>query len=401
MDLRREDPVTGSIRCPSCGSGDHRVFYEVASVPVHSCIMFATESAARDFPRRRIELALCRACGFVWNAAFDPSVQDYSPRYEDQQCYSATFNAFARGLAESVISKYGLRGKDIVEIGCGKGDFLAMMCEMGGNRGVGIDPSCEKERIEGPARDRITVIQDYYSEKYSHHTGDLVMCRHTLEHIHDTREFVRTVRKGIGDRRDTVVFFEIPEITIVLENLVFWDIYYEHCSYFSPGSLGRLFRSCGFEVLDLYTGFDDQYLMIEARPADAPSPSPHPREESVLEMTGRVERFRAGVGEQKARWLRLVREKHAAGDRPVIWGSGSKCVAFLSTLGIDDEIGCVVDINPRRHGKYITGAVKRIEPPEYLKEYQPRTIIAMNPIYKNEIAAMAERMGLSAEVIAV
>ena len=391
----------GKIQCPSCGSGDYRVFYEVASVPVHSCIMFAAEKSAREFPRGRIELSACHSCGFVWNAAFDPSVQDYSPLYEDQQCYSATFNAFARRLAARIIEKYGIRNKDIVEIGCGKGDFLELMCEMGNNRGVGIDPSCEKSRIEGPASDRITVIQDYYSERYSRYTGDLVMCRHTLEHIHDTRRFVETVRRGIGDRRDTVVFFEIPEATIVLENLVFWDIYYEHCSYFSPGSLGRLFRSCGFEVLDLYVDFDDQYLMIEAKPADAADTPPHRREEPVREMTERVGRFAARVEEQKSRWLRLVREKHAAGDRPVIWGSGSKCVAFLTTLGIDREIGCVVDINPRRHGKYITGSVKRIEPPEYLKEYRPRTIIAMNPIYRDEIAATAKAMGLGAEVIAV
>jgi hypothetical protein len=42
-----------------------------------------------------------------------------------------------------------------------------------------------------------------------------------------------------------------------------------------------------------------------------------------------------------------------------------------------------------------------VEPPEYLKEYQPRTIIAMNPVYKSEIAEMARSMGLAAEVIAV
>ncbi len=119
-------------------------------------------------------------------------------------------------------------------------------------------------------------------------------------------------------------------------------------------------------------------------------------------MTDRVERFAArSRGTESRGGSAWCEEKHAAGNRPVIWGSGSKCVAFLTTLGIDREIGCVVDINPRRHGRYIAGVVKRIEPPEYLKEYQPGTIIAMNPIYKDEITAMAMKMGLSAEVIAV
>jgi SAM-dependent methyltransferase len=363
--------------------------------------MFSSERAAIDFPRGDIELGLCKTCGFISNMAFDANVQDYSPLYEDQQCYSPTFNAFAKGLASRLIEKYDLRGKRVVEVGCGKGDFLALMCEMGNNSGVGIDPSCEKDRIESAAVDRITIVQDYYSERYAHYTGDVVMCRHTLEHIHDTRHFVDTIRRGIGDRRDTIVFFEIPEVSIVLDNIVFWDIYYEHCSYFSPGSLARLFRLCRFEVLNVSIDFDDQYLLIEAKPVGAPSKTRHPLEESVEEMIRWVDHFRSEVERQKDHWRRLVATLYAGGKKPVIWGSGSKCVAFLTTLGIDREIECVVDINPRRHGKYIAGVRKRIMPPEYLREFKPGTIIVMNPIYRREIARTADEMGVTADIVTV
>jgi hypothetical protein len=118
-------------------------------------------------------------------------------------------------------------------------------------------------------------------------------------------------------------------------------------------------------------------------------------------MIRRVEHFRSGVERQKDGWKRLVADLHAEGKRPVIWGSGSKCVAFLTTLGIDREIGCVVDINPRRHGKYIAGAGKRIMPPEYLREFKPGTIIVMNPIYKGEIARTAAEMGVTADIVTV
>ncbi len=50
----------------------------------------------------------------------------------------------------------------------------------------------------------------------------------------------------------------------------FWDVYYEHCSYFSLGSLARLFRSTGFEVTGLHVEYDDQYLLVEARPSTTP-----------------------------------------------------------------------------------------------------------------------------------
>ena len=80
------------------------------------------------------------------------------------------------------------------------------------------------------------------------------------------------VRAAIGDRTDTVVLFELPDVLRVLRDAAFWDVYYEHCSYFSPGSLARLFRLTGFEVLRLEMDYDDQYILLEAKPVPAGAP---------------------------------------------------------------------------------------------------------------------------------
>ena len=74
------------------------------------------------------------------------------------------------------------------------------------------------------------------------------------------------VRATLGDKADTVVCFELPDGERVLEEQAFWDMYYEHCTYFTLGSLARLFRACDFALLDLYKVYDGQYLMIEAKP---------------------------------------------------------------------------------------------------------------------------------------
>ena len=113
-------------------------------------------------------------------------------------------------------------------------------------------------------------VADFYGEKYAHVQGDFVCCKMTLEHIPDTANFVRTVRRSVGDRYDTVVFFQVPDMSRVLRDLAFWDIYYEHCSYFSAESLSLLFREQGFDVLDVWTDYDDQYLMITAKPSRRP-----------------------------------------------------------------------------------------------------------------------------------
>ena len=238
-------------QCSSCGSRNLSTFYEAKGVPVHSCVLLSTQSEAINFPQGDIDLAFCNKCGLISNISFDPKALDYSTVYEDQQCFSSTFNTFAKNLAQRLIQKYNLYNKDILEIGCGKGDFLALLCEIGNNRGVGIDPAYIKNRISSTKSKKLTFIKDYYSQHYAKYHGNLVCCRHTLEHIHNTNDFLNNIRYSMRNHLNTIVFFEVPDVTRILHECAFWDIYYEHCSYFSPGSLSRLFRSCKFEISTL------------------------------------------------------------------------------------------------------------------------------------------------------
>jgi len=385
--------------CPNCGHQGLSLFYEVRNVPVHSCLMLPTQQEALDFPCGDVVLGFCQHCGFITNVEFDSKWSSYAPNYEDQQSFSPTFNKFALDLANHLIEKYDLHDKDIVEIGCSKGDFLLLLCELGNNRGVGIDPSAVPGRVQSEAADRVTFIRDYYSERHAEHVGNFICCRHTLEHIHPTAEFVSTVRRSIGDRLDTAVFFEIPDTTRVLRDLSFEDIYYEHCSYFTPGSLARLFRACGFEVTDLYRAYGEQYLLIEALPVATTSEQVHPLEETLEQMVQDVKHFTTEIGNKLEHWKQHLEQMHNQGKRVVVWGSGSKCVAFLTTLKTADKIQYVVDINPHRHGKFIPGVGKQIMSPEFLKDYKPDQVIVMNPIYCQEIQEMLNGMGVTTEVI--
>ena len=387
--------------CLNCGKEAMSIFYERRDAPVHSCVLMPTQQQALKFPRGTIDLSFCEECGFISNVAFDPLALDYSAPYEDMQCFSSTFNVFAQNLAKRLIEKHNLRNKDILDIGCGQGDFLMLICELGQNRGVGIDPAYVKGRIRSKASARVKFIKDYYSERYANYHRDLVCCRHTLEHIHNTKEFVNSVRSAIGNSLSTIVFFELPDVTRILHELAFWDIYYEHCSYFTPGSLARLFRSCKFEVTDLYRDFDDQYIMIEARPVSQASDKLPELEESVEETAKQVKYFSARCPEKLDHWKNRLQQIHADERRAVVWGSSSKCVSFMTTLGVKDEIEYVVDINPYLHGKFLPGVGKKIVPPEFLKKYKPDVTIVMNPIYHDEIRQMLDDMEVNTEVISI
>lgn len=389
------------VICQSCSSGDIRIFHRLEAVPSNSCILLSSRGEAMNYPKGNIYLGFCERCGFISNVAFDSRLTEYSDRYEETQGFSPTFNEFQKKLAEELIERYQLHNKDIIEIGCGKGEFLNLLCEAGNNRGIGFDPGYLSDRNKGAAAHQINFIKDFYSEKYSHYQGDFIVCKMTLEHIFAPFEFLSMIRRSIGNSLNTVVYFQVPDVTRILKECAFEDIYYEHCSYFSPGSLIRLFHNCEFTVLRYETGYNNQYLMIEARPSAAKGESSLSGTDDLNKLKAFVANFETEYRNMISQWRTKLHDFGSKGQKVVLWGSGSKAVAFLTSLNIVNEVEFVVDINPHRHGFYMAGTGQRIVSPAFLKAYVPDVIIIMNSIYRNEIQKDIERMGLEPELLNV
>ncbi|MEE8603031.1 class I SAM-dependent methyltransferase [Euzebya tangerina] len=394
--------MTGSPvinHCPACLGSSLTDFHAVESVPTNSCLLLDDMADVEALPTGRLQLAMCETCGFITNRAFDPTLTEYSERYEETQAFSECFVGWAEELAARWVADHDLAGKTAIEIGCGKGEFLEFMVRAGLEGGTGIDPGVRPERRD---TDRIRWQRAFFDDTYGQITEDAVVCRHTLEHIHDVRAFMQDVRTAIGDR-DIPVLWEVPDVLRVLEEGAFWDLYYEHCAYFTAGSLVRLFRETGFEVTDVSLAYDDQYILLEARPSgsDVAAPAALPLEDDVdvlrKAVRGFTEAFETRMEETRA----LVDEVAATGGRTVIWGSGSKGVSYLGALGEDTPIRYAVDINPHKHGKFIAGGGQEIVAPDFLREYDPALVIAMNPVYTAEIQAELDAMGSSARLVAV
>jgi SAM-dependent methyltransferase len=394
-------PPAGCASCPNCEQGQMQAFYEVRNIPVHSVLLMPTRERALNYPRRDLRLGFCPACGFISNIIFDPSVHEYSTSCEESQGYSPTFNAFARSLAQRWVEQYRLQGRSVLEIGCGKGEFLVSMVELGMGRGIGIDPAFVPERLNTPVASRLEFIQDLYSEKYTHLQADVVCCRHTLEHISPTGGFMRMIRRTIGDRPDTLLLFELPDVFRVLREAAFWDIYYEHCSYFTTGSLARLFRRTGFDLLELELEYDDQYIVIAGKPAASAGQAGLGGENDLGQVAAEVARFPARFAKVKEHWLSTINGLRAERKKVIVWGGGSKAVSFLTTLGLQEQIDYVVDINPHKHGKFVPGAGHAVKSPDTLKDHRPDCVILMNPVYEREVRAQLQGMGLNPQVLPV
>ena len=214
--------------CPVCQTAAPKTFLDLKNLPIYCNLLWADQAEARDCPKGNIRLVFCEHCGAITNADFDPSLLGYSQDYENSLHYSGRFQTYAKELAERLVEQHQLRGKKIVEIGCGKGDFLVSLCQLGNNTGIGFDNSYVKLPEHVALGSQVTFVQDFYSEKYAEYQGDLVCCRQVLEHIQQPADMLEPVRKTIGDSEDTAVFFEVPNALYTFDNMMIWDIIYEH-----------------------------------------------------------------------------------------------------------------------------------------------------------------------------
>ncbi len=396
---------------PVCPESASIPLIDMDNVPVHCNVLWPTREAALSAPRGDIRLTYLPACGHTYNPAFDAALMEYTQEYENSLHFSPHFQEYATALANGLIAKYDLYGKDIVEIGAGKGDFLIMLCAMSGNRGWGYDPSYVPE--PGYTAPNVTFVEDFYTEKYIDQRADLIVCRHVLEHIEDPDAFLAQVRRAVGEQQ-SVVFFEVPDALWTLRRGGIWDVIYEHCSYYSPSSLAHLFQRHGFRVLAVNEVFGGQFLTIEATPAgvepasdaaatggngQVPAGSAAIGADDLLALTADAHAFAASYAAKRDEWRARLRELAAAGQRGVVWGAGSKGVTFLNATGAGEEIVAVVDINPRKQGKYVAGTGQRIVAPTELATLRPDFVIIMNANYRAEIGEMLAEVGVAANVL--
>lgn len=366
-------------------------------VPVFCNALYPTAAEAKAAPRGDIELWFSPTTGYLWNAAFDPSLVAYSPRYENALHHSPRFSAYAQHLAERLVNRYDLHGKRIVEIGAGEGNFLAMLCELGENTAIGYDPSYDPARPKVVTSRRVTIRAEYYPTD-TELDADLVVCQHVLEHLVEPAGLVADVRRTL--RPDAAVYFEVPDATYMVSELAVWDLIYEHHSYFAAPTLLRIFTAAGFEPTEIGRSFGDQYLYVEARPSTAERPPPGNDMAELTKLAELVDRFDEHLRSLVGRWQARVAELVDSGPTAV-WGAGSKGATFLNLVPAARDVTAVIDINPNKAGLHVPGTGHQIVAPNQLRDLPVDHVLVMNPLYVEEIRDQLTALGSRAEVIGV
>lgn len=384
------------LDCPLCRSSRLEWLARPGRTPVHQHITFATAEEARACPRGEMVLALCGACGFVFNASFESALVGYSPRYENTQEHSPSFARYLDEVIDDLTRRHALSGKTIVEIGCGQGTWLARLCSAAGATGVGFDPSVDRAR--SPAAPGLTFVAADYDAAHPLAGGDLVCARHVIEHVPDPVDLIRAVAGATGARECTLCI-ETPRLEWILERRAYWDVFYEHCSYFAMPVLATLVGEHGFGVTRHRATFGAQYQWLEAE-RGAPAPDAGDRDRRALDHLGRgAAAFRDNWHEWQVAWRDRVRDLAAEGPS-VVWGAGAKGVTALNLLDPDGTaFVAAVDLNPRKQGRYVPGTGHPIVAPVDPRALGARTVLIVNGNYADEIRGVLRDLGVQAACV--
>ena len=377
-----------SARCPVCRGARRYAFVEREAVPVFQNAPSESARGARAALRGRLSLRFCRDCSFVANEAFRPELMAYGHGYESDQSHSPAFGEHVRSLVRSLVEG-GITKKRILEVGCGAGYFLRLLCREGQNSGVGYDPA-----YRGPDTDlagSVRFVADYYRGGPDGQQADVVISRHVIEHVPDPNAFLAVLRAACGAEEPRRLFLETPAVEWILENRVIEDFFYEHCSYFSAEALRFAVEVAGFDVLHVATRFGGQYLWLEAVSAAERKPRA-PDANRVRRCEEAARRYGSEV-DRRVTDLRRRLEALRTGGPVCVWGAGAKGVTLVNLADPDgDLVTCLVDINPKKQGRFVPGTGHAIVGPEALPKIGVRHVIVMNPNYAGEVMAAAKQV---------
>ncbi|MGH7550579.1 MAG: class I SAM-dependent methyltransferase [Gemmatimonadota bacterium] len=355
-------------------------------LPVLCNALYDTAAEAVATDRADIVLDVCRQCGMLWNAAFESRRVAYAPGYENSLYGSPTFQRFAASVCTRLANSYELSGSHIVEIGSGDGRFLVDLCTCTGSTGLGIDPG-----YVGPCRPVPSVRIVRQENGIARNEARLVVIRHVLEHIGSPRDFLI----GVSARCEPagLLYCEVPNARGMLQNQAFWDLIYEHPLYFSSGPLIELLGRCGFSAKRIASEYDDQFLCLDAVKQFSPV-----RGMDLDADLNVVHEFARAFQVTRDLWGERLEAWADQGRRIALWGIGSKGTAFLSAVG-GPFIDVLVDVNERKHGRYVPVVGRPVNNPAVLSEDSPDLVLVSNPLYLDEIRAELEDLGVVAELV--
>ncbi len=372
-------------------------FFVLPDVPTQEGRIYSSRRAAVAASRGTIAYAACDACGHVWNRAFNRDALTFDAAYDINLASSPAYRSYLNDEAARLAGRCDLtEDATVLEIGCGKGDFLHALHAASRCRGIGFDPTYLNDDRQGG--DALRFVRGLFTAEAAAALPavNLIVLRSVLQYFGEPADLLRLLR----DRRTpggegVPLYLEVPHGGHLLDGPCVWNAVYEHANWYTPPSLDRLLRSVGYEPTRLEAAFGDgQNLVVDAEPVTS-QPEAGADAATVAAVVALTGEFAEAHRTMSAMWSLRLDNWFAGGRRVALWGCGARAIHLLTHCDASaDRIGCCVDINPSRQGMFLPVTGHSVSPPDVLRDYEPDVVIVSNASYAAEIEADLREMGL-------
>lgn len=388
--------VMCNSKCSICGYENHQDILTRRNVPAHQNLLLNSHHDALHVVTGDLDLKICRNCAFIYNHSFDYSKLSYGPEYNSMQHISPSYVQYEDHLISHLLNNVGLKNSTIVEIGCGKGEFIRKLIHLGnGNTGYGIDDSYEGNL--NPI-DNLHFERSYLGESTEHilYQADVIICRHVIEHLDDPLKFLQLIKSQLDPNKNVNLFFEVPCAEFIFDNVNFWDLFYEHSSYYTTLSLRNLFYYAGFAVQYASRMQQWPYLWLEASTLYIENPTFSPAPDSLFKL---ISSYLIEESALMNSWEQRITSVSRYG-KIAFWGAGAKGVTFVNTLQcVSQSIDCLIDSNHYKQNKFLPYSGHPVVSALTAVERGVKFAILLNPAYYDEVSLYLQRNSLPIEVI--
>jgi SAM-dependent methyltransferase len=279
---------------------------------------------------------------------------------------------FRKAQFKAFVERYGLKGKKVVEIGCGKGEYLSLM-QQAGTEVYGTEFG-EASAAYCCIQEGLNVEQIFVESptvKLGNAPFDGFFIMNFLEHLCNPNATLQGINANLAE--NAVGLIEVPNFDMMLTKNLFSEFIGDHLFYFTRKTLNALLERNGFEVIETQEIWHDYIISSVVRKRCPTDLSAFCKQQARLkaELASFVAQFGA---------------KNVA-----VWGAGHQALAVLALTGLGDSIKYVVDTAPFKQGRYTPATHIPILPPGTLASDPVAAILVMAAAYSDEVARIIRR----------
>src|SRR3989339_2124 len=337
-----------------------------------------------------LEVCQCSGCGLVQlsNAPV--------PYYKDvirSAAFSEEMKDFRRKQFESFVQKYFLKRRKIIEIGCGRGEYLSIMqqCDV---EAYGLEHS--EESVKECIKHGLKVSKGFVENSacdINDTPFEAFFMLNFLEHLPDPNSILRGIYKNLTD--SAIGFVEVPNFDMILRNNLFSEFIGDHLLYFTKETLITALNLNGFDVIDCQEIWHDYIIsaVVRKNPVTLGEiKSPGKREK--LDISS-FHKYQARLKNELDEYLGRFGSKNVA-----IWGAGHQALAVMALTDLTGKIKYVIDSAPFKQGKYTPATHIPIVSPDMLSSDPVEAIIVMAGGYSEEVVKLLkEKFGNNVDIV--